>query len=811
MKKIVLFCVFTVLTVGIYAQRNPQVAQGKIIGKIMSHGTNSPLEYATISLLDQNKKLLTGTITDSLGKFELPVSPGEYHLEMQFISYEKSSSEKIVISKSKPVYDIGTSYLKPQTTALNEVSVVAEKSEFVIGMDKKIFNVGKDLSNAGNSASDILDNIPSVNVDIDGNVSLRGSENLQILIDGKPSGLVGAGKTDALRSIQGSMIESIEVITNPSAKYEAEGMAGIINIVLKKDQKKGVNGSFEVHAGDPLEYGAGVNVNFRREKINYFVNYGSNYRERIGDGYAYQVFSLADTNYITEFTRDRFRTGWSHNLRGGADYFINENNVITGAVMIGFSDETNTTRLNYNDFTSSKELLNETMRVDVENEIERNIEFSLNYERKFSEKNRSFNAFFHYVEEGETEKSDISENIYPVNGELFADDLVLQKSINEESQRNYLFQADYSHPFGAEGKVEAGYRSELRYINNPYKVEEKDESGAWQSLENFTNDVDYSENIHAAYAQAGNTFGKFMIQLGLRAELSDVSVYLQETDELNDQLYIDYFPTAHTTYKFNEINSWQLSYSRRINRPHFWYLNPFYSYSDARNIRTGNPQLKPEYTNAFETGYLLNKTLFNFYFGGYYRTTKGVIERVSYLEEGINFVIPYNLSKSESYGLESNFTLDLVKWWTFNSDVSFYRSLTNGTFQEEKLYSDTYSWNARFNSKFKLPGDVDIQTIFFYRGKQKNTQGTRQPFYMMNTGISKDIFNGNGTITLNVRDVFNTRKFRFILDRPDLYSENEFRWSSRSIKISFVYRLNQMKKMERQNDNNIGDGGGMGF
>ena len=785
---------------------------GDISGKVIDSSSNEPVEFATVSVYTADSTLVTGNITSTDGSFEIQVPEGEYYVKVQFISYQHETVKDIRVTKKNRKIDLGEIFLQEDTKLINEVVITGEKSEMVIGLDKRTFNVGKDLGNAGKSASEILDNIPSVTVDLDGNVSLRGSQNVQILVDGKPSGLVSSDNPAALRSLQGSLIDRVEVVTNPSARYEAEGMSGIINIILKKDQQSGVNGSFEVSAGYPHDYRAGANVNFRREKINYFLNYGASYRERPGSGSATQHFKFPDTSYYTTVERDRLRTGWSHNLRGGADYFINERNTLTASAFFGLSDEKNKTNIWYRDL-DQEGILNElTWREDNEQELERNIEFSLDYTLKFKQKDRKLNVFAQYIEEGETEESDIRENITAYYGEAIKDDPILQRSLNKAGEREVLLRADYTHPFGENGRFETGYRSDMRWINNPYSVEERDENGDWFFLEDYTNDFNYTENIHAVYAQAGNKFNKWSVQLGLRSELSDVRTYLKQTDERNNRLYFDLFPTAHTAYQFNEINSAQLSYSRRINRPHFWYLNPFNNYTDARNIRTGNPNLEPEYTDSYELGYLMNNAKTTFYAGGYLRHTDGVIERISEVdEEGITYIFPANLSVQNSFGLETNISVEPFSWWTLAGDINAFRAITSGEYNGERLESDDYSWNGRLNSMMRFENDMDIQTTFYYRAPQKTTQGERLAYYMLNLGISKDILKGDGTLTLNIHDLLNTRKYRYIIDRPNLYSENEFRWSSRTISLSFAYRLNQVKKNGRRGGGGFGGGEGMGI
>lgn len=799
------------------SQQPPSLLEGKITGKVIDKQSSSPLEYATISLFTTDSALITGAITNFDGTFSIDANPGNYYVEVQFISYKKQVIRDIEVSNRNRNVSLGTIELAMELTSLEEVTVIGERSEMVINLDKKVFNVGKDLSNTGKTALDILDNIPSVTVDMDGNISLRGSENLQILIDGKPSGLVNTSNTNALESLQGSMIERVEIITNPSARYEAEGMAGIINIVLRKNANKGLNGSFEGTIGYPEEYSFGTNINFRREKINYFLNYNIRYYERPGLGKSYQEFTLSDTSYITQLERDRLRTGLSNRIRGGADFYINSKNTITGAFLYGIDNQYTPTHLWYYDytFTDPPILMASSTRLDKEKEDEKDIEVSLNYEKKFEKEDHKFTFISQYMENSETEKSSIEEEINPPSENTGNN--ILQRSYNNESEKNLLLQADYVYPFGNEGKFEAGYRSEFRNITNPYYVEEQDSNGIWNRLTEYSNNFRYIENIHALYVQAGNNFGRIGLQFGLRTEFSDVRTYLLETDERNERTYLDFFPTFHSSYNFSKIHSAQLSYSRRIRRPRFWFLNPFHTYSDSRNIRTGNPNLNPEYTHSFEAGYIANLQAFNFYSGVYYRYSTDVMERVSTVNDttGITLVMPLNLAERQSFGFESNLTLHVQKWLTLSANFNFFRSITNGDFEGENLHSDDYSWNTRLNTRLRLPKDIDVQTIFFYRAPRETTQGLRKAFYMMNLGISKDLLKGNATLTFNIHDVLNSRKFRFVIDQPDLYSENEFRWSKPNYTLTLVYRLNQKKRMSRNGrgseENNDFGGDDMGF
>ena len=416
--------------------------------------------------------------------FEITARPGRFILQIQYISYKSRFINGIQLNRDQMTLDVGSIGLEPDTEILDEVVVQGEKSSMTMTLDKRVFNVGKDLTNAGRSAADLLDNIPSVTVDVEGNVSLRGSENVRILVDGKPSGLVGISTSDGLRQLQSNMIERVEVVTNPSARYDAEGSAGIINIILKKERKDGINGSFNLTAGVPENYGGSFNLNYRKKWMNLFASYGVNYRNRPGGGKTLQTFFPGDTLYYTDRDFDRVRGGWSNNFRFGSDFFLNSKNTITVSALYRASDEDNQSDIHYKDYDENRTLKFVTDRHDNELETENNSEYSINYTRTFTKKGQKLSADIQYRDNSETETSNINEITRNVE-EGSQDPELFQRSINDEFDKAWLIQADYEHPIGKDGKLELGVRNSLRRIGNDYLVEEQNENGDWENLEGF--------------------------------------------------------------------------------------------------------------------------------------------------------------------------------------------------------------------------------------------------------------------------------------------------------------------------------------
>ncbi|MEZ4957739.1 MAG: TonB-dependent receptor [Saprospiraceae bacterium] len=815
-----LICLFLLPTLLIAQQRGN--GQGNtnagppvtITGKILDASTKALLEFATITLFrQQDSTMVTGAISETNGGFSLEARPGRYFIQVDFIGFQSSTLNDVIVPADKRFLELGEISLSTEASVLDAIEVRAEKSTMQLSLDKKVFNVGKDLANSGGTAADVLDNVPSVTVDVEGNVELRGAGGVRILVDGKPSGLIGISNSDGLRNLPANMIDRIEVVTNPSARYEAEGMSGIINIVLKKDRKKGLNGSFDLTGGLPKELGAALNMNYRRDKFNFFSSYSIRNRRGPGFGNLYQEFYKDGTTFITENNSRRTRGGISNNIRFGADYYFNESNILTTAFNYRYSNDDNFNRIQYRDYVNDlSNLVEFTERTDDEVEKEPNLEYSLTYKKLFERKNHELTFDFRYQDEEESESSVFVEKHF-LSDEITPSGIpdLQQRSKNVEGNSNLIFQMDYVFPFSNDGKLEAGLRSGIRNIKNDFKVEQV-EDAQWVALDNFTNNLLYDENIHAAYTTYGNKFGKYSFQAGLRAEYSEVRTELVQTNEINPRDYFNFFPSVFLGYEINEKNTFQVSYSRRIRRPGFWELNPFLTFSDARNIWGGNPDLNPEYTNSYEAGYLKYFEKGSLTSSVFYRHTNDVIERIQMVTSDTSSETrPRNLSTREDYGLEFTFSFDPTKKWRLNGNVNFFRSQTNGEFEGQDFSADTYTWFGRLSSRVTVFKKVDLQVNFNYRAPRKNTQGKSLAMWNVDPAASMDILKGKGTLTLSVRDLFNTRLRRYTTVGDSFYVEGEWRWRARQTTLTFNYRLNQNKQRGGNREGRGGDGDGGEF
>ncbi len=768
----------------------------KINGTVLNE-EGKPAAAATVMLKSAaDSSLVKGTVSGSNGEFQLQAEKGDYFIEISYISYDNAIVGSFELNADKNIGDVE---LIPASFMTEDVLVEADKEIMEFKLDKRVVNIQKDPRNKGKNASEILDNIPSVTVDVEGNVSLRGSEGVRLLVDGKPSSLI-SNDPEALKQMMGDMIEKIEVITNPSAKYDAQGDAGIINIVLKKEDRRGVNAGMEVNTGTPDNHGISANANYRYDFFNFFGSFGLSWRKNPGEISSYQQYLNNPSLAYTETERDQLRGGLGSNVRLGADIYFNQNNILTLAGMYRYGSRMNESDIFYNDYNLQNELIGTQNRYDDETESKNDIEFEAGYKLQFDKEDHVLLADIKFMQDRDVEESEI---LHMNNNNSGID--INQESYNLEFEREQLYQIDYTYPFAEEGKLEAGAKADLRKIDNDYWVKEFD-GNHWDFLGDYNNNFLYFENIYAAYLTAGNKLNKFGWQLGLRAEYSDITTELLKTDYFNNRDYLDLFPTVHISYKLNESNSLQASYSKRIRRPYFRMLMPFSNFSDSRNIWSGNPDLDPVYTDSYEAGVIFNGVKSSLLTSVYYRNSRGLMQRVTRVDdEGITRISPYNIGTEDAYGIEGNFSYDPFGWWSLSNNINFYRSVITGNENVYDLNSDTWTWNNRFTSKIKTFYNIEFQLNVNYYAPREVPQGEIEDIWYVDFGLSKDFYDNKMTVVLSGNDIFDTRRRRMVTYGDDFIFNQNFNWRSGYFTLSFSYRFNQGKKKTGPLDS-----GGMG-
>ncbi len=790
------FCLSLIFFVILFVPLDDLVAQqkGKLRGTVLESGKASPLPFATVGVYTQKDSLVGGGIADEKGNFEVDLPLGTFYALVEFMGFEALKSATFTLSSKQNTVDLGTISLQSSTADLDEVVVQGEKTLMELSLDKRVFNVGKDLANAGGNASDILMNLPSVAVDPEGNVRLRGSANVRILIDGKPSGLVSFKGSSGLRQLPANLVERVEVITNPSARYEAEGMAGVINIILKKDNKQGFNGSGEVIVGSPRNLGLTANLNYRKNRINWFVNYGLANRVSPGRGKLYQeVYQEDGSSLLLQQRSTSTVNSLNNSLRAGLDYFFSEQSILTASYVWRRSDAHRITDIRYEDNVNTLDnYLGYTLRRQDETEDEPNKEAILNFKKRFDQKGKELNASFTYLNYWERSDQLYTQNSYNVFSSALPKGALTQTSLNDEYENQYLLQVDYTQPFATKGKIETGIRTSFREMENDYLVQEKQESGIFKTIDGLDNVFLYDENILAVYGIVGNEWAKWSYQAGLRAEYTDIETRLVETKESNPRSYTNLFPSGHLNYKANQKNAFQLSYSRRIRRPVYNDLSPYVTFSDQRNFFSGNPNLNPEFTDSYELGHILYGEKSTLFSTVYYRSTQDKIQRIRTVgDNGFSVTAPYNLVGEESYGLEFSGDYVASSWWKLDFNANFFYATVDGSNLNQNFQATTTSMLFRQSSRFTLPKGWDLQVRGNYEARRKTAQGIQKGIFFLDLSASKKILNQRGTLILNVADVLNSRINRYITEGSNFFTEGESQMVLRQTNLTFTYRIKQ--------------------
>ncbi|MBE9480168.1 MAG: TonB-dependent receptor [Bacteroidetes bacterium] len=805
--KLLFISSFLLLTVYYTMAQRPQGGnsgsmpqEGIITGKIIDADLNQPMEYANVVLFQKrDSSMVTGTVTNADGVFKLENLPfGMYYLKANFIGYEKIIIKNIKIYPKQKSINLSTIKLKQSSENLKGVEIVADRSLIEYKIDKKVINVSQDINSAGGSAIEALENTPSVNVDIEGNVSLRGSSNFTVLIDGRPSVLEGS---DALQQIPANTIEQIEIITNPSAKYDPDGIAGIINVILKKQIKPGFNGIVNASVATGNKYSSDFLLNYRTGKINLFGGMDYYKREmKVTGQWEQQTYSRDTTAYlISDIERMKIPDGYSFNA--GLDYYPDKKSTLSFFGKYGyykFGRDFNSNLHSYT-FPESSDIYSIAKSSMKREGNYYNV--TTNFIHKFSDNGHELSAMAYYSKR----KSDITENMdeYISNNDWIIIDDNPSSIMTEEDGNSWdlRVKADYSKPIRTEGRIEAGYQSRMNYKNNKYKYNEFDAGqNIWVNNKEDNNEMDFTRNIHSLYFIFSDNIKKVHYQLGLRGEYTYRNIKNEQSPDAYIINRIDMFPTIHISHQFPNDHQLMASYSRRINRPRGRYLDPFPNYLNTYNIRIGNPDLQPEYIDSYELGY--QKMIKSSFISveAYYRITNDKITRIRTLHEKDVMMITFeNLDKDYALGTEIMANLYATKWLQINASINLYNYRLEGEIINADVNKNSTNFDGRLNTIFKFNKSARLQIVGFYKGPSVTAQGKREDFFAANIALRKDFFNRNLTTTLKVSDIFGTMKFDYITSGEGFYSCNNFKRESQIVTLSLSYRINNYKN-EKQRD-----------
>jgi len=756
-----------------------------VIGTVVEVNSQESIEFASIVIKQKETgEFLTGATTSENGKFAVKTTTSDITVEVSFIGFTPVELNDIKFDGQTA--NLGKISLGADAQALSEVEITAEKSTTEFKLDKRVFNVGTDLSSTGASAMEVLNNVPSVDVNIEGEVSLRGSTGVQILVNGKPS-ILSDDPSNALGTITAEMIDKVEVITNPSAKYEAEGTAGIINIVLKENEKKGMNGSISFNTGIPHNHSVGFSLNRRTKKFNLFTQMGVGYRElpRFNEN-----TNLDKTNNTLLFSEGiQYRNENFYNIGLGSDYYIDPRNVVTlsGSFAYEIEDQPSETTFRYSE---DNILESEWVRTEETKATNPKLQYELQYKRDFKDHKEHkllFSAIGRYF--GKEQSS-------MFNNTLVSGQANLNRQITETAfqEGKYTFNLDYTKPFNENWTLETGTQYLTNDVSNEFAV--SDEIGGTFVIDSSqTNLFEYYQNVLGVYstgAYEGKTWG---VKVGMRVEYTDLRTFLVNTNAENDNTFVNLFPSLHTSYKLSKRISFQAGYSRRIYRPRLWDLNPFFNVRNNFSVRTGNPNLQPEYTDSYEAGSIFIFEDLSLNINAYHRYTTDKIERVFFFENNVNTVRPENVGINKATGLEANFKYAISKKITVTGDANYNVFQRDGQFENQVFDFSADKWNGKLTTKFKIKKGIDFETTGRYQSREETVQGLVAPYTTLDAGLRIKILKGKGVFNFSARDIFASRVRKATIDNQNYFLESSGR-RGRFLTLGFSYGFGKGEAMQ---------------
>ncbi|MBI9058958.1 MAG: TonB-dependent receptor [Labilibaculum sp.] len=801
------FCVLFTSAKATVPVGNSEIKGGVIKGIVMDNAMDIPVEYATVSVYTMtDSTLIDGTITNGKGEFELQkLKPGKYFVEVSFIGYNKAMVRNIPINKKQKIANLKIVNLRQSTESLDEVVVTSERLPVQYQIDKKVIPVSRQITAASGTAVDVLENVPSVSVDIEGNVSLRGNSNFTVLVDGKPSIL---DASDILEQMPASVIENIEIITNPSAKYDPEGTAGIINIITKKNTEKGLNGVVNLSLGSQENYNSDFLINYRKKKWNW--NFGLDYSNRQFEGTSHTenrtTYEGLTNTVISDGESKMKRSGYG--IRTGFDFDINKKNQVSFGFRYGTREMERGSILDYQEFDSNS---SDKALYDSKNLWSKEMTFinsNLSYTKKFEGKGHQLATQVSYSRRGSGDEQSTNEL-------KVGNDIVSGKIATEEGPGSrWEIRSDYTLPLGKDSKFEFGYQGQVRSSEADTKQEHYNTSTrAYDYQPLYSHDVTYDRQVHGLYTTYASKIGKFGYQLGFRSEYTNREIdFKGELEKFTIERW-DFFPTIHTQMDLGSDNQVMASYTRRIRRPRGYYLEPFVTWSDAYNVRQGNPNLDPEYIDSYELGYMKRFGDQSVSIEAYYKVTHDKIESIRYPWNDQSNVTSgdqsnvmkntfVNVGNDYSLGIEATLNLSFAKWFKNDLIGNFYHYQEEGDYiitnsDDEDIYQDfstsSYNWSLRNNSTFIIDKATRFQFTANYNSDTNWAQGKREGFFTTSAALKRDFLKRKLSATFQVRDIFGTAKHETLYEGENFYNFSQFNRKSPVFSLKLSFKINNYK------------------
>lgn len=831
---IIIFSVITTTAQNNMQQRrfDPSAMQpiGKISGTIVDAQTLQPIEYGNVVLYKwKDSGVAGGTVSNDKGVFQLDkVMYGRYFLKVSYIGYSTKRFDSLTVIPNKTNFSLGIIKLTPKHVNMNEVVVQGQRDALTANLDKKVYTVDQNMANSGGTAVDVMQNVPSVTVDADGGVAVRGNSNINVLVDGRPAALAGFTGSDVLAQIPASQIESIEIVTNPSAKYDPEGTGGIINIILKKKSNLGVNGTLMGNAGTKGRYSSSLNMNLRGDNFNVFTSYDGRFFNMNGGGTTLRNSSFPSPNGDITSTlnqnSDNQNNMNNHSLNIGADYYLAEKEFMTLSAQFRFGNSGNTGAISNLNYAGNNILQSQFNRLSDGRRDNNSGNYTLSYKKTYENRTQELTADIMYSQSSMSSDTKITQDYFFPNVSKS-----IQKSLSDNGNKLWLIQSNYVQPLGGWGRFEGGLRSQIKDLTMANDNLNWDSTTqTWSGSNLINNNYDYKEQVHALYGIFSNSLGSFTSQVGLRAE----QVYIKGTSLVTNQTYnsnyFEVYPTVHLRYNFNQLDEIQLSYSRRIDRPQNRQLNPYEDKTDSLNIFKGNPDLRPQYHNSLELGYTKTLGKASLVTNLFYKLSNNLISTISTLmPNGVTHSTFQNISKGKSYGVEVIANSPISDWLRVNGNISYFNNSVDDMGTLGGTLSSN-SWMARVSPMITISDGFILQMMFFYsspsiqlslgggRGGEGGgmffggsaAQTKMKEMYSMDLMLRKDLMDGRLSLTLRVSDLFNTRKFNTETTGLNYYMINNRKFDSRTVNIGVSYRLVDTKSrmMEQEKQRRIEEG-----
>lgn len=788
--------------------RDDMPKDGVIKGRVVDEQTGVAVKFANAALFSlRDSSVVDGVVADENGNFELSgLRYGRYYLTVDFIGYYQKTISDLRVNPKNKIIDLRKLFLKQSSNNIDEVEITGERDFVEYKIDRKVINISKNINAAGGSIVDALEKAPSLQVDIDGNVSMRGSSNFTVLIDGKPSVL---DANDILQQIPASSVENVEIITNPSVKYDPDGTTGIINIIMKKEHKSGFNGIVNASVGTGDKFSSDFLINYRKKKVNYYfgINYGD--KKFSMDGSSLRKTSLQDTSHFLKSITGRSHKRNYYSIKGGVDLFLNEKNTVSVSGKygyFGFAMINNSQNTEY----SFPDNINTFSQNDGMFSVGGNLySGNLDFKHNFNKKGHNLTASAEYSGRQGGLDNIVTEN---TTNSDFSEILSFSKykTFQNRSKDVIRLKLDYSLPINKKIKFESGLQARLRNTPGDYVLENYI-SNTWVKDEALSNDFLYKRNIYSAYSSVSGEVFTLQYMLGLRGEYTDRIVEQITSKESYPLQIFDYFPSIHLTKKLSETQQIQASYSKRINRPRNWYMNPFPGYADAYSVRVGNPALLPEYIDSYELSY--NKRMKASYFNveAYYRQTNNKINRIQELMDDGRILNTFdNIDKEFAFGTEISGNFQILKWWKVYANVNFYKYNLEGEIAGLESGNQSINYDFRANTTFMFSKNSRLQVDGMYNAPTITSQGNRDGFYFISAAYKQSFFKRKLSVVLRARDILQTGNYVYDVEGEGFSSHGEMKRESPVVTLSLSYKINNYKKKRGPRDNMDDEGeGGM--